>query len=75
MFKSGQVIPESGVYRAHHLNHRGTHEVTLIAGYPFPECSRCREFVEFEMLESAPHLSDKTSPVVHIIGQFIPEVA
>ena len=38
-FASGQVVPESGVYRVHHAEHRLSHEVTLIRENRFPKSS------------------------------------
>lgn len=50
---TGDIIPASGVYRVIHAQHRLPHEVTLIAGQPFPRCQRCNDLVKFELLHSA----------------------
>ena len=57
-FASGQVVPESGVYRVHHAEHRLSHEVTLIRENRFPICSKCANEVHFELLRAAPLMVD-----------------
>ncbi|HEV7519527.1 MAG TPA: hypothetical protein VGP89_00395 [Candidatus Angelobacter sp.] len=57
LFKSSDTIPESGVYRVIHANHRLPHEVTLIGGQVFPPCAKCHEEVRFELLRSLPELA------------------
>src|SRR6266576_7342535 len=50
---SGQIVPESGVYRVTHLSaHAGAQlEVRLIKGRRFPGCPYCQE-VSFELAHS-----------------------
>jgi hypothetical protein len=50
-------VPETGVYRVFHAEHRTSHEVTLIAGQEFPRCSGCDRNVHFELLQSAPEIA------------------
>jgi hypothetical protein len=57
LYKSSDTIPESGVYRVIHAQHRLPHEVTLIAGQIFPPCAKCHEDVRFELLRELPALS------------------
>jgi len=52
-FESGQVVPESGLYR---VSHEPTHVVahnewTLIRGHLFPSCPHCSA-LSFELLQS-----------------------
>lgn len=51
-FRAGDPIPQSGVYRAFHADHRN-HEVLLLKGELFPICDECKENVEFELLHPA----------------------
>ena len=52
-FKPGEVVPESGLYFVRHLEHRGEHEVTLIAAEQFPPCSVCLDSVRFRLSRAA----------------------
>jgi hypothetical protein len=41
-YKPGERIEKSGIYRViHEHNHTLDHEVTCIAGKPFPRCNGC----------------------------------
>ena len=53
-YKTGHRIPESGIYKVTHLQHRLPHEVTLIKGETFPRCAKCGDLVSFELVHSAP---------------------
>jgi hypothetical protein len=57
LYKSSEMIPESGVYRVIHAQHRLPHEVTLIAGQVFPPCAKCREEVRFQLVRELPELA------------------
>jgi hypothetical protein len=57
LYKSSDTIPESGVYRVLHAEHRLPHEVTLIAGQTFPPCVKCHAEVRFELMRELPALS------------------
>ncbi len=52
-FSCGERIPESGIYRVLHRNHRLPHEVTLLRDQLFPKCMKCDDSVEFELMRSA----------------------
>ena len=56
LFKSSTIIPESGIYRVIHSQHRLPHEVTLIGGQTFPPCGQCHEEVRFELVRELPEL-------------------
>ena len=49
-FKTGTIIPASGVYSVHHLAHRLPHEVTLLKGEIFPKCQKCADAVTFKLV-------------------------
>lgn len=53
-FRAGEPIPDTGIYRVFHAEHRLSHEVTLLSGESFPRCSVCKNEVHFELLISAP---------------------
>src|SRR5690242_6485168 len=54
VFRTGETIKESGIYRVHHNQHRLPHEVTLLQGQKFPRCARCDDGVRFELVVAAP---------------------
>jgi hypothetical protein len=56
LHKSSDIIPESGIYRVTHAEHRLPHEVTLIGGQTFPPCAKCHEEVRFELVRELPEL-------------------
>ena len=64
MFKTGQIVPESGIYRVVHAGHRLPHEVTLLKGEAFPRCAKCADKVEFEAVSLAPSLPEKHGRIV-----------
>ena len=49
-YQTGLTIPNSGIYRVIHKQHRLPHEVTLLADEKFPTCCKCEAKVEFELL-------------------------
>ena len=48
-YQPGELVPESGVYRVTHDEHRLMHEAMLLAGSRFPLCKRCHRSVRFEL--------------------------
>lgn len=56
-FRCGDKIPESGIYRVVHRNHRLPHEVTLLREQLFPRCAKCEDSVYFELVRSAPDIT------------------
>jgi hypothetical protein len=65
VFKTGETIPHSGIYRVVHTKHRVPHEVTLLHGERFPKCAKCQDAVVFEPVrpvtfsDDAPEVSHK----------------
>ena len=51
-FKTGQVVPHSGIYQVSHNEHRLPHEVTLLRANAFPPCSKCGNNVVFRLLRA-----------------------
>jgi hypothetical protein len=68
-FKSGQVVPHSGVYKVVHSEHRLPHEVTLLRADTFPPCSKCGVLVKFKLLRAVTVESFK------VVLNTLPEVA
>jgi hypothetical protein len=56
-FRCGEKIPQSGIYRVVHRNHRLPHEVTLLRDQLFPRCAKCEDSVYFELVRSAPDIT------------------
>jgi hypothetical protein len=53
LFRTGETIKESGIYRVYHNQHRLPHEVTLLQGQQFPRCAKCDDAVMFELVQPA----------------------
>jgi len=53
IFKPGDPVPKSGIYRVTHAGHHYDHEVTCLSGISFPECRQCGERVRFSLIISA----------------------
>ena len=51
-FKTGTVIPASGIFSVHHEAHRLPHEVTLLKGETFPKCQKCADAVTFKLIRA-----------------------
>jgi hypothetical protein len=51
-FKTGTIIPASGIYRVSHSAHRLPHEVTLLKGETFPRCQKCVDAVTFDLVRA-----------------------
>jgi hypothetical protein len=59
LYKGSDTIPDSGIYRVIHAQHRLPHEVTLIAGQTFPPCAKCHADVRFELVRVLPGLAQE----------------
>src|SRR3954467_9766740 len=57
-YKPGQPVPETGVYRVIHHQHRPEHDATLFRDEQFPPCGRCGEDVRFELVGKAVPIED-----------------
>lgn len=80
LFRAGERIPESGIYRVYHRGHRTTHECILLRGELFPRCSSCGAEVQFQQLACVPgveqdsdHLSRKVFELPHPDPDVAPE--
>jgi hypothetical protein len=51
-YKTGEIVPYSGIYQVAHAEHRLPHEVTLLRANAFPPCSKCGNNVVFKLLRA-----------------------
>jgi hypothetical protein len=56
-FKTGMVIPASGIYEVIHSAHRLPHEVTLLRAETFPKCQKCADIVTFKLIRELSYQS------------------
>ena len=57
IYRAGEPIPESGIYKVSHSEHRLPHEVTLLHGQRFPRCEKCGELVKFGLVKVVPQIN------------------
>lgn len=53
-WKTGAVVPRSGIYSTRHSVHRLPREVTLLQGEQFPRCAGCESAVFFRLRRELP---------------------
>lgn len=53
VYKPGQVVPQAGIYKVSHAEHRLPHKATFKAGDHFPPCAKCEAGVRFELMLAA----------------------
>jgi hypothetical protein len=58
VLKSGDAVPESGVYTVIHDRHRPSHAATIFKGERFPTCAQCGTQVRFMLLHPAALISE-----------------
>lgn len=59
VFKPGEEVPASGVYKVSHDSaHRDEHEITGIIGELFPLCNRCGSHARFKLVHAAQHMKN-----------------
>jgi hypothetical protein len=64
MYCTGQYVPESGIYRVVHAEHRLPHEVTLLKDQQFPRCCKCAEQVKFQPVALAPVMRERRGQII-----------
>jgi hypothetical protein len=52
VFRTDELVPQSGIYRVRHQKHRLPHEVTLLRDQQFPKCAKCQDAVLFEVVRA-----------------------
>jgi len=63
-YTTGDIVPETGIYRVIHSAHRLPHEVIILKNEHFPRCCKCSAAVSFYLSHCAPQLYMHT--VYHI---------
>jgi hypothetical protein len=59
IFKPGELVRESGVYRIFHERYHTTvHDVLCICGERFPKCNQCGEGVHFQLMTAYQRIND-----------------
>ena len=58
IYRAGEQVPHSGIYRVSHYQHRMPHDAVLRNGEVFPVCNKCGERVVFRLSTSAVSISD-----------------
>lgn len=59
VFKPGDKIPASGIYRVLHDNHHTQeHDVTCVFGKHFPPCGDCGRHPRFTLRVAAVHIEN-----------------
>lgn len=59
IFKPGDQVPSSGIYKASHDGpHKTEHYITALAGEVFPQCVECAMLVRFEVDVSAVYFAE-----------------
>ncbi|PYP91914.1 MAG: hypothetical protein DMG65_05590 [Candidatus Angelobacter sp. Gp1-AA117] len=53
-YKTGDLVPETGIYNVTHDGHRLQHQVVIIRDEKFPRCGKCADSVFFELAYPAP---------------------
>src|SRR4051812_20124699 len=66
-YKTGEVVPHSGIYRVSHNEHRLPHEVTLLRANSFPPCAKCGNNVAYQLLRAV--TVDRFSVVLNAIPE------
>jgi hypothetical protein len=56
LFKPGDKVPVSGVYRVTHDRHRMPHKVFAFDGDEFPACKKCGNLMRFTPRQAATHI-------------------
>jgi hypothetical protein len=64
-FRQSESIPQTGLYKVEHAQHKLPKQVTLRKGEFFPPCAACHAEVTFRLLKAAPaETDDKVFKVV-----------
>lgn len=50
IYRPGETVPCTGIYRIDHDVHRLMHEATLTAGMKFPRCRQCGKNATFTLV-------------------------
>jgi len=62
VFRTDEMVSQSGVYTVRHQQHRLPHEVTLLRDERFPRCEKCDTAVTFELIRAVTDEAAISSP-------------
>ena len=65
IYRSGETVPCTGLYRVSHYQHRMPHDAVLRKSEIFPACNKCGEKVVFRLSTSAEPIGNDQDFVVH----------
>jgi|ERR1044071_663870 hypothetical protein len=57
-FRSGEMVPVSGIWRPDHGQHSHSEELWLRVQTPFPPCPKCGLATRFILMEKIQHISE-----------------
>ena len=57
VYRPGLRVPQTGLYRVFHYQHRLPHDVVMKQGEAFPACNKCAERVTFNVVATADSLT------------------
>ena len=60
-YRTGERVPETGIYNVTHDVHRLQHQVIIIKDEQFPRCAKCADAVFFELAYPAPGLFESAA--------------
>lgn len=49
VYRANEKVPQTGIYRVFHYQHRLPHNVVMRQGEQFPACNKCGERVLFRL--------------------------
>ena len=59
VFKPGELVRQSGIYRIfHEQDHTTVHDVLCICDEHFPKCRQCGERVRFQLITAFQHINE-----------------
>ena len=56
IYKPGDIVPASGIYRVVHYAHRLPHETAILVLKKFPRCNQCGDGVRYQLVRSVGEL-------------------
>jgi hypothetical protein len=57
-FRVDDVVPDTGIYRVFHSDHRLSHHALLLKDTWFPRCLQCGHNVQYEFIKRVPQVEN-----------------
>jgi hypothetical protein len=67
IYRSGEKVLRTGLYRISHYQHRMPHDAVLRQGENFPACNKCGERVSFKLFVTAGPLADDLDFLLRVV--------